>query len=245
MSGKALTAVAAAADLSVCETLPSLLAAADVALAAMACDGPSAMEALVRCRPNLAVIDAQLPGTDGFSLAERICTAGNLPVRPGILLLCRQEFLTPKRAKLESMGAAILPWPADKTSFKSAVNRLLERKEAFSGEELRRADALLDVLGFPAHAGRDALRLAALVCARDERLIRGRSKTLYPMVGKMMNLSSAGVERAIRSAIGAAWQSDKFENQHRIFADTVDAGRGQPSCGEMIAHLADILRLEG
>ena len=49
----------------------------------------------------------------------------------------------------------------------------------------------------------------------------------------------------MRHAIDLAWQSNQFENQYRIFADTVDAGRGQPTCGEMISRLADILRLEG
>jgi hypothetical protein len=64
-------------------------------------------------------------------------------------------------------------------------------------------------------------------------------------VAEMLGIDANAVERAMRSAISAAWRSNQFENQYRIFADTVDAGRGQPSCGEMIACLADILRLEG
>ena len=71
------------------------------------------------------------------------------------------------------------------------------------------------------------------------------TKELYPGVAKRFDTSASKVERAMRHAIGLAWQSDKFDNQYQIFADTVDAGRGQPTCGEMISRLADILRLEG
>jgi DNA-binding response OmpR family regulator len=37
-----------------------------------AADGPSGMEAALRVRPNLALIDIGLPGFDGFGLARRI-----------------------------------------------------------------------------------------------------------------------------------------------------------------------------
>ena len=68
---------------------------------------------------------------------------------------------------------------------------------------------------------------------------------LYPRIGEAFGMNTRQVERAMRHVIGLAWQSDKFDNQYRIFADTVDAGRGQPTCSEMISRLADILRLEG
>ena len=44
----------------------------------------------------------------------------------------------------------------------------------------------------------------------------------------------------MRHAIDLAWRSDQVDNQYRIFADTIDARRGQPTCGEMISRLADI-----
>ena len=53
------------------------------------------------------------------------------------------------------------------------------------------------------------------------------------------------VERAIRHVIDVAWRSGEMEAQYKIFGDTIDAKRGSPTCGEMIAQIADILRWEG
>ena len=50
---------------------------------------------------------------------------------------------------------------------------------------------------------------------------------------------------AMRHAIDVAWRTGEIEQQQAIFGDTIDARRGKPTCGEMIALLADILRWEG
>lgn len=115
----------------------------------------------------------------------------------------------------------------------------------FPEGQQRRVDQLLDELGVPTHAGRNCLRTAALLCASDERYLYKLSASLYPRTGELCGMNASQVERAMRHAIDLAWQSDKMDNQYRIFADTVDAGRGQPACSEMISRLADILRLEG
>ena len=245
MRGSIRTAVFAAADSDVRRQLPFLLAAQHISLLDAVSDGLSAKEAVCRFRPDLLVADTLLPGRDGCSVAESLLSDSCLPVHPALLLLYRREFPVPKRAKLEDMGTAFLAWPAGNEAFHAAVKGLQSKNCSFPEIMSAHADALLDSLGLPEHTGREALKRAAMLCARDQRLLAGRSKKLYPMVGEMLGLSSSGVERALRHAIGAAWQSDKFENQHRIFADTVDARRGQPTCGEMIARLADILRLEG
>ena len=66
----------------------------------------------------------------------------------------------------------------------------------------------------------------------------------YPEVARQTGLSPAQVERALRHAIDAAWRNGAIEHQHRIFGDTIDARRGKPTCGEMIAQLAEELRWE-
>lgn len=238
-------ALAAAADAGVRKRLPFLLAAVGIPLAEMCCDGSSAKTAVEQWRPDLLVADVHLPQMDGCALAEQVLRSPDLLIKPRVMLLYRREFPVPDRAKLEDMGAVYLAWPAEKDAFCAAVDALSEPDQALSPELLRRADALLDALGVPVHAGREAIKCASILCAEDQRLLRSRGGTLYPMVGQMLGIGSDGVERAMRHAISAAWQSNQLENQHRIFADTVDAGRGQPTCGEMIARLADILRLEG
>ena len=225
--------------------LPILLAAADIALEGMFSDGVSALDAARRMHPDLMVADMCLPLMDGCALAEHVLTGSAFILRPRILILQRQEFPACNRAKLEQAGVVFMPWPPKKEAFIAAVERLRGMRPVFDSRCSADADRLLDELGVPVHMGREALKYAALLCAENERLLHKRSENLYPMLAQMLNVPASAVERALRHVIGAAWQSDKFENQHRIFADTVDAGRGQPTCGEMIARLADILRLEG
>ena len=238
------TAIAAAADEGVRRALPALLAGANLTLEAMEGDGRAALERARNCRADVVIADVHLPVMDGPALAGCILTESGFARRPKVMLLCRREFPVSGRAKLESSGVLFLDWPAGQDAFSEAVESLLDRMD-FCPERVNRAEKLLDELGVPVHAGRECLKFAALICADDDRMLHRRDSALYPLLGKMLAIDSAGVERALRHAIGAAWQSDKFENQYRIFADTVDARRGQPTCGEMIARLADILRLEG
>ena len=239
------TAVAAAAAPGIRQVLPGLLADADVELVRMAADGVSALEALTELRPELLIADMELPRMDGGALAQRaICTFA-LPVRPAALVLRWPEFPPPMQAELEAAGAVFLEKPLSSMALRAAVERLRGAKPAFLPGELARTEALLDALGVPAHPGRECLKYAALICAGDESARHTLGRRIYPAAGELCGLTAEQAERAMRHAIGRAWQSDQFENQYRIFADTVDAARGQPTCGEMISRLADILRSEG
>ena len=70
-------------------------------------------------------------------------------------------------------------------------------------------------------------------------------RRLYPAVAGHAGMTPAQAERAIRHVIDAAWRTGQIEQQNRIFGDTIDARRGKPTSGEMIAQLAEELRWEG
>lgn len=221
------------------------LADAGVSLDCMCEDGPSALRALAGFRPDLLAMDAFLPGMDGQTLAKHVLCSFALPVRPAVLILHDGHYPLPEGELLQRCGAAFLDHRAAPSDFVSVVELLRREEIRFTDREIRHVDALLDALGVPAHLGRECLMQAALFCAADQRLEHRMSAQLYPRIGEACGVNARQVERAMRHAIGLAWRSDKFDNQYRIFADTVDAGRGQPTCGEMILRLADILRLEG
>lgn len=239
------TAVAAAAVESVRMQLFRAMADSGIELVAMAGDAASALDALQRFRPDLLIADAELPQMEGAQLAKLALSSKRLPVRPAAIVLHYGEFISPHRAKLEEMGAVFLEKPVLHSRFSAAVARLERTPPHFPAGETALAEKLLRELGFPDHIGSRCLKTAALLCAGDERLQHMLSNRLYPATGEICSVSAVQAERAMRHAIGLAWQSNQFENQYRIFADTVDAGRGQPTCGEMISRLADILRLEG
>lgn len=239
------TAIAAVALPSIQKQTIRALARANVTLEAMVSDGHSAVKALQRFRPDLFLADMQLPGIEGYILAERVLASRSLPVRPSCIVLHHAEFVLPRRSILEEAGVIILEKPLTGEALQNAVRMLENSPPFFPESEQKTADRLLDELGVPNHIGRSCLRTAALLCAGDERFRHSLMTRLYPAAGEICGVSAAQAERAMRHAIGLAWQSNKFENQYRIFGDTVDAGRGQPTCGEMILRLADILRLEG
>lgn len=221
------------------------LAIAGVELDCMCGDGPSALRALGEFRSELLVTDIPLPCMDGQSLARRALCSFSLPVRPAVLVLFDGRCVPPEREALLNCGVKFLESPFSGEAFAKAVGLLKNSEPCFTAREERHADFLLDSLGVPEHPGRNCLKQAALLCAADRRLGQNLGAALYPRVGAALGVNARQAERAIRHVISLAWRSDKIDNQYRIFADTVDAGRGQPTCGEMISRLADILRLEG
>lgn len=245
MYGQISTAVAAAASEGVRIQLMRAFAENGVELLAMERDAAAAMEAVRRLKPDLLAADEQLPLLDGASLLLKVLTARELPVRPAAILLHWPESPMPLRTELESMHIPCISKPLTGDRLRCVLEALHTAPPFFPEREVQLITQLLDALGMPEYIGRSCLKTAVLLCAGDVRMRSNMSGRLYPSVGKLCNLSAAQAQRSMRHAIDLAWQSNQFENQYRIFADTVDAGRGQPTCGEMISRLADILRLEG
>ena len=239
------TAVAASATPVAQRQLLRALSCAGIELLAFAQDGLTAWSLLEAHRPDLLAVDQELPAMDGTALARRALCSYALPVRPAVLLMHYPEFAIPDKTGLAQLGAVLVEKPLDVQRFSAAIEQLRVGGLRFRPEECARVDRLLDELGVPQHMGRDCLRAAILLCAADVRAVHSLTGRVYPVAGECCGLTPQQAERAMRHAISLAWRSDQVDNQYRIFADTIDAGRGQPTCGEMISRLADILRLEG
>ena len=194
--------------------------------------------AAVKQRPfALALICAALPGGDGVELARRI-TLLPLTRYPDALILSPEGLWLPETERLPEYGAAALTVPEGLADAAAALRR---SDRPLTPARKARLRALLDRLGVPRHTGRDVLERAAALAWRDRESIND----IYPAAGRPLGLTGPQAERALRHAIEAAWKRGAMEEQQAIFGDTIDARRGRPTCGEMIAHLADILRREG
>jgi CheY-like chemotaxis protein len=67
----------------------ALLAADGYDVVGEATDGESAVEEIERLRPDLVLLDIQLPGIDGFEVAGRVAANGH---RPEIVLTSSREL---------------------------------------------------------------------------------------------------------------------------------------------------------
>ena len=201
--------------------------------------------ALIESAPaDLLLADAVLPGLDGVALAESALQRP-LWVRPAVILTAPRGLSVPGAERLAGLNACLLtgtPGPAD---IAAAFREIADRPPALPPASAARLDAALDSLGVPVHPGRRALAAAAALAWQDRRRLSDMKHRLYPRAGQLCGLTAAQAERAMRYAIDAAWRTAAIEAQDRLFGDTIDARRGRPTCGEMIARLADILRWEG
>jgi len=237
---------AVVAQLPACgeDSLEKALSAAGFALAARA-ESAGEVPGLVEAhRPELLLADAVLPGGDGVALARQI-NAAALTVYPAILLMVPDGLDLPGVESLNALGAARIGMAPTARDIGDALARLSAQEGRLPPEGAARLAALLDRLGLPDHPGRDMLACAAAIAWRDRRRLDNLRDRIYPAAGRPFGKSGAQAERAIRHAIDVAWRTGEIEQQHEIFGDTIDARRGRPTCGEMIAQLADTLRWEG
>jgi DNA-binding NarL/FixJ family response regulator len=70
------------------ESASALLKSEGFAVVGGAADGAAAIEAVERLRPEVVVLDIQLPDVDGFTIAERLAA---LPDPPSVVLISGRE----------------------------------------------------------------------------------------------------------------------------------------------------------
>ena len=212
-------------------------------LAGQTLDGAAGLGLLSALQPRLAVVGAVMPGMDGAAFARRVRSL-RLVVQPDVLLLKPAGMRLPEGESLPALNAMVLETPVDAARLRQALEALEGRPKALPGDKAKRLTGLMDALGVPRHPGRECLALAVTLAWHDAGRVASLKNDIYPEVARQTGLTVAQVERALRHAIDAAWRNGAIEHQHRIFGDTIDARRGKPTCGEMIAQLAEELRWE-
>lgn len=108
-----------------------------------------------------------------------------------------------------------------------------------------RISEIIKEIGVPAHIkGYVYIRDAIQRVIKNQDLLGGVTKELYPAVGEKYNTTASRVERAIRHAIEVAWTRGDSTTINKLFGYTVNGGKGKPTNSEFIAIIADKLRLE-
>lgn len=187
---------------------------------------------------DLILADEILPGLNAAD-AEKRMYCMPLTVYPIVVIAAVP------RAHAENEGTCVLKKPLSGQELIERIDDLSPGRRFVPEEKRARAERMLDEIGIPDHCGREYLRRAIEMAWLDRRLVRQLTTRLYPAVADQFGVDRRHVERSMRHAIDVAWRGDEIEAQYKLFGDTIDARRGSPTLGEMIARIADILRWEG
>ena len=180
--------------------------------------------------------------------------------RGGLVTAVRKWAMPPRDSQPEVivlsrlLGGALLTeiaqlQPAFFTTLPCDLQELTERILNCCGEQMRagmdpamgvdqRIARQLHALGLAARSkGFSYARLGIRRILEDRRLANALTKQLYPEIASHFDTKPACVERAIRSAITAAWQKEGILWQTTLFHQ-------RPTNGEFLTVLADLLREE-
>lgn len=238
-------AVLALADPTLAEHIRQLLAGIDMDVVGVARNGPHALDMLGRTLTDLLIVDMVLPVLDAPELIRRI-RALSLHTMPAVIVTTPAPMPTFERRAMELGACAVIRRPLDGARLTSlalgfTVHDRLRRSTADEGH----AQAALQRLGFSLKLrGTGYLSYAIELASQDARLLENLKGALYPLVATHFSVDSGKVEHAMRRAIEAAWSGGALEMQHVAFGNTIDARRGKPTSGEMIARVAELLRVK-
>jgi len=230
-------------------------------------DGNEAIEKILNDKPDVVILDIIMPFIDGIGVMQKI-NESDLIKKPEIIVLSgvSQEKMTKEAIDLGAYCFLLKPFDFEVLAkrIKDAVadqrgskeyytGALYERKSHYIIPSRTRSSDNMEVevtniiheVGVPAHIkGHKYLREAILLVMKDNELINGITKQLYPIIADKFHTTSCRVERSIRHAIDVAWGRGKMETLQTVFGYTINMGKGKPTNSEFIAMIADKLRLE-
>jgi DNA-binding response OmpR family regulator len=167
----------------------------------VAADGPTAVDAVRRDRPDLVVLDIGLPGLDGLEVTRQLRRDSQIPI---VMLTARDDEID-KLLGLELGADDYLTKPFSPRELVARVKAVLRRTEraAEPGELIRAADVTLDlgrmraeVGGTPMDLTTTEFRLLATLAASP-----GRIFTRGQLLDALRGVAFESYERAIDSHV--------------------------------------------
>lgn len=225
-------------------------------------DGLEAIDKIIKCNPDVCILDVIMPQMDGLGVLEGINE--KLDLLPICIMLSAvgQDKVTSRAMCLGAQYYVVKPFEMDvlvkrirelvknqalgtlATGLKDVKSTYIEVDNTKLNLEAKVTNIIHDV-GVPAHIkGYQYLRDGIMMAVKDVDIINQITKQLYPDLAKKYKTTPSRVERAIRHAIEVAWNRGQIESMENIFGYTVNSNRGKPTNSEFIAMIADKLRLE-
>ncbi len=226
-------------------------------------DGMQTVDAVIKDKPDVLILDMIMPYLDGLGVLERLNTVSPDAFPKTIMLSAvGQESIAQRAINLGAEYYIVKPFdlnilakriqqlsgqmePADQINKNSVIKSVLIKDNEKKGDLEKDITSIIHEVGVPAHIkGYQYLRDAITMVVEDMDLLGAVTKELYPAIAKRNNTTPSRVERAIRHAIEVAWNRGRIETINNLFGYTVHNDKGKPTNSEFIAIIADKLRLE-
>ena len=202
-------------------------------------DGKQALSLISSLKPDILWLDLNLPGMDGIAILQAASLAG---IYPKVIAVVRHvtDYILASLCRYDVSFIVTKPYaiPAALMRIEDVAQSLiLQSREKLSDPVEMVYNALLMHSACGKRTGHACLQTAVLLMMQDPDIMI--TKHLYPAVAAQCGGTKDRVERAIRTAITAAWINRDVEIWNLLFADYT---AHCPSNGVFISRLAQSLR---
>lgn len=205
-------------------------------------EGNETLEAIRSFRPDLVLLDMMLPGLDGITILQRAAEEG---FHPMVLASSRyvNDYILESVERLNVGYVMVKP-----CEIRATEDRLRDLSQRRSQTVISVPDPattvsnMLLTLGVPT-------KLRGFACLREAILEEIRlpgqqiTKTIYPAVAKVCGGNAEQVERAIRSAVLAAWNVRDEQAWRMYFHADGEGALRRPTNAAFITALAGRIRM--
>ncbi len=216
-------------------------------------DGSIVLEELVKNPVDVLVIDIFMNGLDAFGVLERLKKLNPL-ITPAVIVLSSVDNPTIKNEFIKNGASFYLKRPVKTELLISKIKEIQKNREINglpSNATIYRdfCDTIItdyiQEFCIPAHIkGYKYLRYGIKMSVENPQLLGGMTTRLYPLIAEKYDVSSASVERTIRSAIETAWERGSMEAFSKYFGYNSQIRRKHPTNAEFIARFTDEIRIK-
>ena len=206
-------------------------------------EGHQALQMLQSMKPDVFVLDLMLPGLDGISLLQEAADAG---LSPMVLATTRfaNDYVVDAAERLGVGYVMVKP-----CEVRATVARIADLTQRLKAPAVTPPDPhtlvsnVLLSLSVPTKLkGYACLREAVLEAMRDPT--QQLTKEIYPKVGERCEGNGVQVERAIRSAVKAAWERREEHIWRLYFRPNQEGILERPTNAAFILCLANRMSLD-
>ena len=226
----------------------------DITVVGEAANGLSAVKLAQEGQADVMLLDMIMPGLDGFGVLTQMQSMApeKKPDVIAVTALARDDFI---RRAVELGVQYYMIKPVELQVLLERIRDVARARRDEPPESrvpspntLSLDDKISNLflgMGIPAHIkGYQYLREGIKLVIAEPGMIGGITKELYPAIAHRFGTSSSKVERAIRHAIEVAWSRGRVDTLNKAFGCDVAQPNDKPTNGELIALIADKLRMD-